>query len=137
MPYRRLNNRSTIVACTLLVVAASLHCPWEWKAALAQMNVAARHREARQALPVGTPIPGCENESGCICRGATLAVSVDVGSLHISTFGFWKAAVEQQPCGAATANTSAWSNRQFGDGMAAATPFSGRQLRALYASFLI
>src|SRR6188474_1753504 len=70
------------LSLALLVVVTSLHCAWEWQAALKQMAGAAAYREAGLPLPIGWPHPGCENESGCMCRGATLAQAVETADLE-------------------------------------------------------
>jgi len=135
-----MKSRTITAAWVLLMVTASLRCPWEWKAALAQMSVAADYREARQALPLGMPIPGCENESGCICRGATLAHGVDATFLStwkanllvvgLSTSLPTTAIIDIDCLGLRFSGADRW-------GLFPLAPRSGRQLRALYGSLLI
>jgi hypothetical protein len=68
-------------ALSLLVLIANWHC--QAGAAEVVQVMASRHINAdgSPALPIHLPPGTCENESGCMCRGATLAVSVDAAPL--------------------------------------------------------
>jgi hypothetical protein len=79
---RSLHIRSLLSpALSLLVLIANWHC--QVGAAEVVQVMASRHVDAdgSPALPINLPPGTCENESGCMCRGATLAVSVDAASL--------------------------------------------------------
>jgi hypothetical protein len=75
------HRRQAYSACALLVLAASIHCAWEWQDVLRQIATAGHLRVERQPIPLGWPRHGCPNEYGCICRGATLVQSVSVSGL--------------------------------------------------------
>jgi hypothetical protein len=68
-------NRQKVLACSFAaaILAAHCHClvehAREVRAAMPCPSVA--------AAPASPVMPGCENESGCICNGATLVVAVD------------------------------------------------------------
>jgi len=69
-------------ALSLLVLVANWHC--QAGAAEEVRTMASRRIDAGGApvpAPVNLPPGTCENESGCMCRGATLAVSVDAAPL--------------------------------------------------------
>jgi hypothetical protein len=127
-------QRALTVAAVLLLVAASLHCPLEWQAAIGQIAEIGRLRAAGEALPIGMPLPGCEDESGCICRGATLTQAVDVSCLASDAADWLPLGLPLLPRAKATAEND---DRPAFAGECLAPPFSGRQLRALYASLVI
>jgi hypothetical protein len=120
-------------AAILLLLAAFCHCAWEWNAELSHRHTLATYRAAGLPVPIGLPVPGCDDETGCICRGATVATPIDVRGLA-STNTLWQW-LELPPA------------VQFYDAEAVvqaplpaeclAPPISGRQLRALYASLVI
>ena len=124
------------VSLALLVVVASMHCAWEWQAALKQMTAAAAYRHAGLPLPIGWPHPGCENETGCMCRGATLVQAVETADLQRDA-GEWlliasDLAIVPHQCEVADRGLSHPPGLLF-----FARPISGRYLRALYASLVI
>ena len=129
--YLRQFRRPLTFAATLLIAVAYWHCAWEWAAEL-QHQVALKG--AATPSPA-SPMQGCENESGCICQGATVAVPLDAGCLAAddmrSIMVCLPAADENVVsvpalCGL---DSAPWQRPVL--------PFSGRQLRALYASLLI
>ena len=110
---------TTTLAAVALILSANLHCAWEWQAAL---------NYAPQA-----PIEhGCENESGCICRGALVAQPLDAAFL--TSDSSWLLLELPPPIlnGEIVAADS-----DFPIVHCLAPPVSGRQLRALYASLVI
>jgi hypothetical protein len=131
---QRLRGRSFLLAATLLLVVATLHCPWEWQAAISQIVEVGHYRRTGQAVPIGIPARGCENESGCICRGATLAQAMDTSCLTTST-SRW--VLLELPRGIVGAEVASAIGRSRPPDRGLAPPLSGRQLRALYASLLI
>jgi hypothetical protein len=64
-------------AFSLLVLVSNWHC----QVGAAEVVVAMASRQVNAdgspARPINLPPGSCENESGCMCRGATLAVSLD------------------------------------------------------------
>jgi hypothetical protein len=120
-------------AAILLLAVAFFHCAWEWQAELNHRHALAAYREAGLPPPIGFPDPGCDNESGCICRGATVATPLDAGALNAAD-ALWQW-LELPPV----------AQFYFSEALAKslppieciAPPLSGRQLRALYASFVI
>ena len=70
-------------ALAALVVVASLHCACEWQEGFERIALAATCRAAHEPLPFMPPT-GCDNESGCLCRGATQAQPLDVTHLQAS-----------------------------------------------------
>lgn len=128
-------RRSLHVSLALLVVGASLHCAWEWQTSIKQMASATAYQRAGLPLPIGWPHPGC-NESGCICRGATIAQAVDFADLHAVAGQWLPAAAELAP----SPRYHSAASGEFllhGDHCLFAPPISGRQLRALYVSLVI
>jgi hypothetical protein len=129
-------RRPLHVGLALLVVVASLHCAWEWQAALKQMAAATAHSRAGLPMPIGWPLPGCENESGCICRGATLAQAVDTADLR-GALGDWLWTAADLPVAIHPRDATGSGLSPPRDLFCLAPPISGRQLRALYASLVI
>jgi hypothetical protein len=120
-------------AATLLLAVAYWHCAWEWQAELRHPPILASVHSAKEPPP-GSPVQGCDNESGCICRGATLSHALGLEMLSAvasewqvvglpAAFGVECACHDTPP-----APFDRWR---------ATPPVSGRQLRALYASLLI
>ena len=134
--FRSQIRRPLHVGLALLVVMASLHCAWEWQAALKQMAAATAHSRAGLPLPIGWPHPGCENESGCMCRGATLAQAVDTADLQ-GALGDWLRTTVDLAIMIHPRDATARGLSPPRDLLCFAPPISGRQLRALYASLVI
>jgi hypothetical protein len=137
LPMRRLiaNIRRPLnVAAALLVVAAVQHCAWEAGEFMRHLGQASAENHAQGALPVGMPSPGCDNESGCICKGATLAQGLEA-CLDSQILSNW-IALESDPTTGPTVAVVAVP-RFSGDDPVPLPPLSGRQLRALLASLLI
>lgn len=74
-------RRYVTICLTLLMAGAPLHC-------LAHAGECARHQEQvarlvanRESLPANQAPTPCDNESGCICRGAVLAEPVDAATV--------------------------------------------------------
>ena len=69
-------------ALSLLVLVSNWHCQ---TGAAEEVRIMATRRVDADGMPLPAPVnlpPGaCENESGCMCRGATLAVNVDAAPL--------------------------------------------------------
>jgi hypothetical protein len=120
------------VALALLVLAASVHCAWESHHALLYSAAAANHRQTATPLPCSLP-HGCDNESGCLCRGATQARAVDIS--HLTAEQTSEVLAFQQLIGLPI--PSLHTSPPSGLPIDLAPPVSGRQLRALYASLLI
>src|SRR5947208_8757904 len=60
-------------ALAALVVAALSRCSWEESRELAQSMQTAALLRLGHAAPIQKPVHDCDHESGCICRGATVA----------------------------------------------------------------
>jgi hypothetical protein len=115
----------------LLVVTAMGHCAWDGQAVVRQTVEAARFRASHEPLPLrgGT---GCHNDSGCICRGATQVVAVDVTHWISAACGWLPSAVADMglltEVGASMSSVASTESP---------SRISGREMRALYASLLI
>jgi hypothetical protein len=118
-------------ALALLVVVSMGHCAWEWQAVLGQAVEAAAYRARNQSLPI-MPQRGCHNETGCMCRGATQVVAVDVSHCEASETGWLPVR---------TSESASWVEMSAGGvsvGWFDPPPsLYGRQLRALLGSFVI
>jgi hypothetical protein len=121
----------TFVAISLIAVAYC-HCAVEWAAELRHLGIGS-HGVVQQPSPAD-PAPGCDNESGCICRGATLAHPV--GDLPAVDDLRWQLAYLTAFTPDALVSAGARVERQL-DAQTPPARVSGRQLRALYASLLI
>jgi hypothetical protein len=126
---RAISNLRPVARATaaLLLLAAFLHCAWEWQAEVAHATASVELRAPAPQMP----LPGC-NESGCICRGATIVQAIDGGMLAEASA--WV------PLDLPAANCSLAGLPNASQTLAAedpAAPLSGRQLRALYASLVI
>ena len=120
-------------AAILLLAAAFFHCAWEWQAELSHRHALAAYRAAGLPPPIGLPVPGCNDESGCICRGATVATPMDAGGLiAANVISQWLEMPPAVQFHCAEAFTQALPPAEC-----LAPPLSGRQLRALYASLVI
>jgi len=120
-------------AATLLLAVAYWHCAWEWAAELKHLGAVQRYA-ANQSLP-GSPVQGCENESGCICQGATLAHQVSGDCLAADDVRWQLACAPVAACDWGIADCDLGQRILLAE--RAPLPTSGRQLRALYASLLI
>ena len=127
-------RRPLTLATVLLLITANCHCAWEWQAELHLLGVVAEHRAAGEPLPIGLPAPGCDDESGCICRGAIISHAASVDRITTSDWG-WQIDFPSVVTGEWIACEPAAGRNP--DCQRFAPPISGRQLRALYASLLI
>jgi hypothetical protein len=127
--------RATIhAALAALIVTALSHCMWEDSRELAQtMSTLAQHRLALPS-PIQAPVHDCGHESGCICRGATLLVALQVD--HCQPQAAELLSPTENELSFFVADLSAECESQ-NDSDPHVPPLSGRQLRALYASLLI
>ena len=118
----------------LLVVIALQHCLWEGAMAVRHAQFVASFVAAGEPLPIGMPKPGCDNESGCICRGATIVQITAVIAPPTFHFGhFLTAEGALQP---------EWLVEEavpirVHDGLHGPPPVSGRILRAHLSSLVI
>ena len=119
-------------ALSLLVLVANWHC---------QVGAAEEVRTmcSRRVDACGVPLPAppnlppgaCENESGCMCRGATLVVSVDAASLAPQLSDLVAIPTHD------AAENSAFSTQPAPDADLFRSPsIAGRMLRAHSVSFL-
>jgi hypothetical protein len=128
------SSRCVTLALALVLAGKSLHCAWESQAALAQITAAAASREAGLPLPVKVPSSDC-NESGCLCRGATLAAAVDIA--HLQPHRGWLLPGPPEAGCTLTGNRSLCLRHILPIAVFDGPPLSGRQLRALLASLVI
>jgi len=126
-------RRPLTFAAVLLLAVAYWHCAWEWAAELKHLR-AVQHSAANQSLP-GSPAQGCENESGCICQGATLAHQVSADCLAADDLR-WQLA-DLPVAVSETGFAECAGCERLPQSPTRIPPISGRQLRALYASLLI
>jgi hypothetical protein len=121
-------------SCTLLIVAALQHCSWEAGLAIQHAQDVAALAQSGKPLPVGTPVSGCDNESGCICRGATQAHGADLTALAPIQIDQWHQDGNASP--PLVVSDTAKQIKISGD-TCPLPPVSGRILRALLSSLLI
>lgn len=113
------------------MLAASIHCACEAPLALSHSLSAATYRGSSVPLPLSVP-HGCDNESGCLCRGATQAPAFDISPFTPANVG---SSLPLAPPLTAPAQFSALGTRPCA--LDNPRPISGRQLRAHLASFVI
>lgn len=125
------HRQCTTIAAALLVIVALLHCATEPIFHLDNGS------EASWSAPTDDTAPhrGCESESGCICRGATLAHRVDPGALQPVACDWLLAIIST----AQPVLTPANATVELGafDDPSRLPPLSGRILRARYSSLVI
>lgn len=124
-------RQCTTIAAALLVVIALLHCAGE------PIFQSDSGNAASWSAPTGDTAPhrGCENETGCICRGATLAHRVDLSDLQpVACDWLLATGLASQP-GLATADATVEPGAF--DDPSRLPPISGRMLRARYSSLVI
>jgi hypothetical protein len=121
-------------ALAALVLGALSECAWDESRELTRRAALLHTRHPGLPLPIHAPAHDCGHESGCICRGATLVVALDAAD-------FQPQALELLPLAPAPLSASLvdladeFPPRLPADSMP--PPITGRQLRALLASFLI
>ncbi|HEX5103333.1 MAG TPA: hypothetical protein VFV87_05960 [Pirellulaceae bacterium] len=81
------------------------------------------------------PHRGCENESGCICRGATLAHGVDLAALQPVQMNLML--VESYTAQAGLVEADSAAAKGIFDDPCRLPPLSGRILRARHSSLVI
>src|SRR5262245_29853116 len=125
------SRRAGNVLAALLLAFAFLHCAFEWQAEV-QHHFAAAYRAAGEPLPIGST-PGCDHDTGCLCKGAISAQSLDTGCLSADVLSFLSGPGDAQQLASSDDLPSAPLASRDCHG----PPLSGRQLRALYASLVI
>jgi hypothetical protein len=124
-------------ALTLLVIAKMQHCMWEEGREMRQQFEVAASRDAGHSAPVEPKRHDCDQESGCMCRGATLAMGVDVSHFQAQEMARLPADFAQAPLGWSVDLFAEVAADEALDHLFTSPPISGRQLRALYASLVI
>jgi hypothetical protein len=84
--------------------------------------------------PVQMPVHDCDQEYGCICRGATLVHALGVIDWQPQVAELLPVDVVCVTAGIVELESAA---SRFDDEQKLPPPLSGRQLRALYASLVI
>jgi hypothetical protein len=131
-------RRLVSVALAILVVAALARCSWEEARELAQWSSTVALHRAACPSPIQVPIHDCDQESGCICRGATLVAAVCVNHCQPAEQELIPLDLASAGCGMSVEDCSgASAHLAASDYEMAMPPVSGRQLRALYASLVI
>ena len=130
-------RRPLTLALVLLVVAKLLHCTWEEAREIEQHFRVVAIQQAGHAAPIEPKRHDCDNESGCICRGATLAHAVDVAGFKGVETTKLPIDLGLAPAGCTLALVAACESRPSAERGFFAPLISGRQLRALYASLTI
>ena len=115
-----------------LVVATNLHCLWESANVIQCEAALARFARQHETVPFGFPQGGCEDESGCMCRGATLATAVDVSELAPALL---VDCVVELPFAFHSLSATSCMPSSLG-GREAPPPLSGKMLRTHYVSLL-
>jgi hypothetical protein len=128
-------RRPLCVVFALVICAKLQHCAWEEAVEFRQFLAIAVHLQAHGTAPVEALKHDCDNESGCLCRGATLAQIVDLGSVHPVTSDLWHFAdADASPGFLANGNTA---EQGFLIDPCPPPPLSGRILRAHLSSLVI
>ena len=125
---------SLTIFLTLLMAGAPLHCLSHAGECVQHHAHIAQHLAEGEPLPVEQPPPPCDNESGCICRGAVLAEHVNPSLVAPKGLDYL---LDQPALHFIDKNELA---SQYGGRLACdhcPAPLSGRMLRARLASFLI
>jgi hypothetical protein len=129
-------RRPLTLALALLVVAKLLHCMWEEAREIEQHFRVVAIQRAGHTAPLEPKRHDC-NEAGCICRGATLALAVDVTDFKGLETAKLPIDLGLAPAGCTLALVTAGESGPAAEREFFAPPISGRQLRALYASLTI
>lgn len=96
-------------------------------------SMASRHvsEDGSPARPLNLPPGSCDNEYGCMCRGATLVVNVDVATFAPELADILAVPADEETVALELPQISAPDAEFF-----RSPPRSGRILRAHMASFL-
>jgi hypothetical protein len=119
----------------LLVLAAPWHCVAHAVDSLNWQVQSVSEDGGLPSSPLDGPPPSCENESGCICRGATVANGIDLDAIIPSGEFFLPLVL--------AANATAYDQPDLppaASGIRLQTKsgfYSARMLRTLYSSLLI
>ncbi len=125
------HRRCATIAAALLVVVALLHCAMEPIVELGNGSGPTWTASTGETAPH----QGCNNESGCICRGATLAHGVDVAALHPVLMNLLP--VENYTAQASLVGADSAVAKGIFDDPCRLPPLSGRILRARHSSLVI
>ena len=136
-PFALAARRPLTLALALLVVAKMLHCMWEEAREIEQHFRVVAIQQAGHSAPIEPKRHDCDNESGCICRGATVAQAVDVTDFRGLETARLPIDLGLAPAGCTLALVAACESGPPTEREFFAPPISGRQLRALYASLTI
>ncbi|MCE9528557.1 MAG: hypothetical protein K8R36_21135 [Planctomycetales bacterium] len=118
-------------AFSLLVLVSNWHCQVGAAEVVREMVARQLNEDGSPARPINLPQGGCENESGCMCRGATLAVSVDLAPFAPELAEMLAVPTDGVAISREVPQTSPPDALFF-----RSPPLSGRILRAHLASFL-
>jgi len=121
-------------ALAALIVVALSHCAWEESREMAQHSATLSQHRLGLPTPVQKPVHDCDHEYGCICRGATLVQAIAVIDWQPQLVDLLPVEVVCVPAG--VVEPEAFSG-ELAEEQDLPPPFSGRQLRALYASLVI
>ncbi len=137
-PLRRLYRGGIRVVFVALVVMSNAHCRLAAaEQVIASFRAGACHRLG-QALPIGIPPNGCDNESGCMCRGATLMTVVDVDEVGELRDGNPNGFLVEDAVWSDAKFVLVLRGSEYRSGLGNFPKvITGRQRRALMASFLI
>ena len=136
IPFAIAVRRPFTLALALLVVAKLLHCMWEEAREIEQHFRVAAIQQAGRTAPIEPHQHDC-NESGCICRGATLALAVDVADFKVRETARLPIDLGLAAAGDILALVAACESDPPAECECFASPLSGRQLRAHYSSLTI
>ena len=127
-----LHLRSLLPAAfSLLVLVSNWHCQVGAAEVVRAMASSPVNEDGSPARPLKLPPGSCDNESGCMCRGATLAVSMDVAAFAPELADVLAAPADDGAISLEMPKTSAPDAEFF-----RSPPLSVRILRAHLASFL-
>jgi hypothetical protein len=118
-------------AFSLMVLVQNWECQVNAAEVVKAMASRQVNADGSPVRPINLPPGGCDNESGCMCRGATLAVNMDA-TLFIPELVEMLAVPADEACRSFELPRMSAVGAEF----FRSPPLSGRILRAHLASFL-
>ena len=133
MPFHRPIRCLLPCVMAMQVVATQAHCTYGGVIAVREMTLRTTLAQRGLSLPINRPAGGCDNESGCMCRGATVVAMLDA-SQFARDFHWLELLLPRAAFGNELA--TATLARPLRDNWMHTPTLSGRSLRAHIASLL-